>query len=536
MARLFRRPSDTIGFTILYWSTLFVAVAGLTAYAWDRINTVSSRQFFIQSHNIYTTANNPKMSIPDVIFCTWRVSQLEVSRGATFQRTDLNNSGLPQGYTVNTPCSLESHDAMWVVSSVNDTMDTYSANDPMNFIFTADTSDASDHYFYVFIVPREANPYRENPVIYGNATVLDFGARRNFHVGVQNAVDMYLYFASEKTYVLRSDILGLFNQYDYSATEYLSTSTAESFFHSNRTWIALWLPTLMVENHQVLATSLPDAFASWGGAVSIVFALFYVFFGSRRIAPFGLIQKFLMRESTKSNIAAVYGNWKKDKDGFYRRDSGPRMSTSSSINSFSNFRSDSDPRSARQPLQFLPSVPAIQNINFQNAGNQEHPSQEPPEQTRSAHLQQQLLHHEELVSLREQMQNHARILHHLQKHEQRFKDTETLLKEFYFDMDLVDTNSAVPDAASMMFEPNTPSVGQSTWIQRLFETAPESTKIKGFDDAADEETTALKGAAYSLAGHDQAWMNVSSPGQKNKGSEAEAISPFQMVVLNVREE
>jgi len=85
---------------------------------------------------------------------------------------------------------------------------------------------------------------------------------------------------------------------------------------------------------------------------------------------------------------------------------------------------------------------------------------------------------QELFELRDQLRRHAKVLKHLQKHEQRFKDTETLLNEYYLDMDLVEIGGDGPimdelraDVSSIsedMTEELHPTTREPTVMGRLF--------------------------------------------------------------------
>ncbi|GJJ76090.1 hypothetical protein EMPS_08449 [Entomortierella parvispora] len=56
---------------------------------------------------------------------------------------------------------------------------------------------------------------------------------------------------------------------------------------------------------------------------------------------------------------------------------------------------------------------------------------------------------QDFIELKDQMRRHAKVLKHLQTHEERFKDTETLLNEYYLDMDVVETVGDGPSLAEL---------------------------------------------------------------------------------------
>ncbi|KAF9353723.1 hypothetical protein BGX26_008516 [Mortierella sp. AD094] len=482
------------------------------------------------------------MPVPDLVFCT---SKLTLNKSKTsdlfsFKRFYLaGNADVPKGMRINTPCGGGDYGSMWVLWTANGTWNTYETVemarvrfDPegtslwyqlrvaRQIILTISTpyylhpNEPQDNAFFsLFLIPHELNPYRVETFIPSNSTRRDPRFRTNYHYGVQNQTNLHAFVRPERTRVLRNDFWGYFNQYNDSATEYMLTSSLDYNFSPGETWMGLYPPTMMVENKQVLIMSFMDALASWGGAFSIVFGLFFVLFGVRPLSPFGLIQKYLMRDSTKANISKIYGNWKKDRDGYYREDRGggggnrdSRMSISSSHTSlsgldsvgtdnrrsFQNFHID---QSSREPLLAGGSAP---NRDFPEV-NETHP-----------HF---LV--DEVLALRKEMKAQAKVLKHLQKHEQRFMDIETLLKEFYLDMDLVDTKTVDPDTVALLSPPtenlysseaNTPPpIG---WTQRLFRTMTTSGRPTAVNNDPESDTVGLSASAQGIAGYDQTQWNV----------------------------
>ncbi|KAI8358812.1 hypothetical protein B0O80DRAFT_256513 [Mortierella sp. GBAus27b] len=54
--------------------------------------------------------------------------------------------------------------------------------------------------------------------------------------------------------------------------------------------------------------SIQSAIGSFGGVLSLVSSVLVLFFGAGRVAPFGLVQKWLLRSSTKAKIRKAYRN------------------------------------------------------------------------------------------------------------------------------------------------------------------------------------------------------------------------------------
>ncbi|ORZ26607.1 hypothetical protein BCR41DRAFT_202676 [Lobosporangium transversale] len=280
-------------------------------------------------------------------------------------------------------------------------------------------------------------------------------------------------------------------------------------------------------SRQVLLVSAPDAFSSWGGLFSLVFGVFYMLFGSRRMSPFGIIQKYMLRSRTKAMIANIYGNWKRDSSGnYYCRDSEgiPRMEDgikggSSYISLGRRASSSADlPLQDRQqvPLPYLPG-----NTDSSDSSNivleQQYMTQFSNTKAASdgnannVYSLQQQIHHGEFLALRDQVEAHAKILRHLQGHEQRFKDTETLLKEFYLDMDLVDTKALAQDTALLTSTTvenvdTTSNQGkeQSSWRKSLsdglFRTNQHPVLTRNTSDDS-EERIALRESGFAMGFH-----------------------------------
>lgn len=59
---------------------------------------------------------------------------------------------------------------------------------------------------------------------------------------------------------------------------------------------------------EILVLSIQSAIGSFGGVLSLVSSVLVLFFGAGRVAPFGLVQKWLLRSSTKAKIRKAYRN------------------------------------------------------------------------------------------------------------------------------------------------------------------------------------------------------------------------------------
>lgn len=220
-----------------------------------------------------------------------------------------------------------------------------------------------------------------------------------------------------------------------------------------------------------------------------------------------------MRASTKSNLGRVYGNWRKDKYG-------------GSLSTLEGNSSLKKPPHSSRPIA-TGDIKSEYNSNSNNPGRRYGPYQQQQQQQNQPEDLVNL--REEFVALRQEMDNQikAGILQYIQRHEQRFKDMESLLSEFYLDMDLVDmdehlaradassnkTGSSSLSSSGLPFttaKTDSLSGGQDVrqrtgWLQRLFNTEPTATSADtgGFQEAPREETVGLRGAGYGMGGYDQ---------------------------------
>ncbi|KAG0049469.1 hypothetical protein BGZ83_005745 [Gryganskiella cystojenkinii] len=544
MSRFFRRKSDSLTFTLLWWFAFIVSAGGLIYYGKTRIALVNTRATVLQTKTILASETERSIEIPDILVCTHNATVVGLTAGFIFKKypagVRLQASQIP-----NSPCSSD-FDDLYIISSLNNPMDTYSAGFNRSYMrVTFEPVGPLVWYhgqnYYMFTVPNDNNPYKDTGLRNGSGIGTEVGQDstllRNIHVGRQNLTWTYLTTYSTHTKVLASGFSGLFGSYNDSATISIVTSETEVLYSPGSFSIVYWLPTMKIENQEVLTTSIPDAFASFGGAFSIVCGVFYIFFGHSRVTPFGLIQKFAMRVKTKKNLRKVYGNWKQDKDGNYYEAAPGGDGTSSSIsyaeeekpqgsqhqrrlykhrpvslNSLQSLSSaatnlEDDPAihrrpplspfssgpsdhtggmggSSSRPVSYQPrtsynssttttavssptGVTNNNNVGMDGLGSpiKDLKINNDPASTFENLVQMQRQYqqcHQELVAFKSQLARHARVLKHLQRHEQRFKDTETLLNEFYLDMDLVDTRD---DLGSGDFEtenkPRGPSMTMS---------------------------------------------------------------------------
>ncbi|KAF9211325.1 hypothetical protein BGZ59_008233 [Podila verticillata] len=144
-----------------------------------------------------------------------------------------------------------------------------------------------------------------------------------------------------ETYALRSDIWGYFGSL-YKVPQRSVQTENTSAYYSGQSRIQIFFPKEEIVQRQILLTSIPSAFADWGGWFSVVWSLFYILFGSPRLDPFGLVALLFMTNKAKRKILKAYGPLPQQPI----RPDGPddpfqhRMSTTSTATSISSFASD----------------------------------------------------------------------------------------------------------------------------------------------------------------------------------------------------
>ncbi|KAF9290543.1 hypothetical protein BGZ68_006779 [Mortierella alpina] len=109
------------------------------------------------------------------------------------------------------------------------------------------------------------------------------------------------------TKVIRSDIWGLFGSTE-AEQEYSIETLWIPLSTNNYSIIDVYLAQGSHNDTQILVTSIPRAFADWGGAFSVAWAIFFFFFGAPRVDPFGIISRLIGRK-TQRYVTTFYGQW-----------------------------------------------------------------------------------------------------------------------------------------------------------------------------------------------------------------------------------
>ncbi|KAF9116238.1 hypothetical protein BGX27_004089 [Mortierella sp. AM989] len=499
----FRKSSNSITYSVLYWTFLSGAIGTLVYYAYNRVSVVLERNFFIQSEDVYASGTNI-LSAPSFILCLTNAEPFDATLTPHYwshKHVSLVDPTIPEGQKIYSPCYAAATD-MYIFSTFKDGVEyTYGGMAGFNFSASVRGPNARGRPGQLFIVPHEDNPF-QNTTFVPKTGVDPFrfsDIQRNSYNFYQNSASILVTATLQRTKVLRNDFLGLFGSFNESATTYVINSNSQLLENLNVTMIRMWWPVKETESYQVLVVSAPEALSSWGGAFSLIVSIFVLLFGDRPFSPFGLIQKYILKSSTKKKIAYVC---KKEKDA----DDG----NSSLATLDGNYLEAEQPKA---PLPFL--LGPTRGAESQQNNRQQ--------DLTAVHHQQQQIHHEELVSLREQVQILQKALRHSQKNEQRVKEIEILLREFYLDMDLVQPDGENPKSTKS----NSPSIGlpftsaksdtlsnnrdlrnrKENWSPNSNNTEP----VHGeYQEYPMEETTELRRAEHGM-GSGQAYHPTSSP-------------------------
>ncbi|KAG0038941.1 hypothetical protein BGZ83_002948, partial [Gryganskiella cystojenkinii] len=257
---------------------------GLLYYGFSKIKDVASRDFFTQTKVNEMSPKQRFGNFPDVIF--WR----ELS-----------------------PCE-EQDDLMTVITMgnapINVTNFFY-----MRFIIAPRKETAlgnySTWYSGVFIVPSQANPYARIGGSLSSIVRRPSSLESNSYYPQQARSMVDIHVEPKATKVIHTGIWGLFGASEEELQYSVSSSSNTRASNENMSAIDVVLSSVSLNQTQILVTSIPSAFADWGGAFSAAWAIFYFCFGAPRLNPFGMISR-LIRRKTQRSITKFYGYWSSD--------------------------------------------------------------------------------------------------------------------------------------------------------------------------------------------------------------------------------
>ncbi|KAF9435612.1 hypothetical protein BGZ76_005899 [Entomortierella beljakovae] len=427
-----RKSADSLAYSVLYYVFLAGAVVTLIYYAYNRVDAVIQRNYFVQSKYFYHTEEST-VTVPNVVLCMTNAEfkPLDTPPNWDYKIYNLQDPSLPTGFRYDTPCSTRGsapHTHAYIFFTIHERLPSH--HDMTKFMFPV-TPNNTGLTGVVHIIPQQNNPYMNASIVPNDS--------RNLHPEL--TTNNFFFYQGQSitritpelitTRTLRTDFRGLFGVYNETGTSYAVASRGTTSYVFNFTGVGMTFPSRETLGEEVLVVSAPVAISSWGGAFSLIVSIFFLLFGDRPFSPFGIIQKYIMKSSTKKKIATVVE--KKDAD-----EENPLTSL------------DDDPTLnadlTKAPLPFV-----LGNANAQ-AGYAQNPD------VAKLQFQQQQIHHDELVSLRQQVQALKKGLKRAQGNDVRINHIETLLREFYFDMDLVQTeitenSSDTKTASSTSYSP-----------------------------------------------------------------------------------
>ncbi|KAF9923644.1 hypothetical protein BGZ67_009720 [Mortierella alpina] len=306
-SKQFSAPSkqlfDSFAYTTLWWfATIFLNLA-LIAYGVSKIQDVISKDMFLQIKTIEVSPARRFVNFPDIIFCTGE-SVIEIwaqDKHGSPVDTFENASFVP--YDVSSQIELDSipcdygHDTLWVWSMENTPVDVAHAG-MLGFNFwpknEAQPGNFSSQIAFGFLLPSQNNPFRGG--LPSSPNSFPTSMRHNvYDISSYSAKSIQV--IPEATKTIRSDIWGLFGAYEKESSHSIS-SNADSQHPMS--------PLKQISYSRI--TSIPNAFAAWGGAFTAAWSLFYICFGTPRVDPFGFIARIFRRRS-QASLAKAYGFW-----------------------------------------------------------------------------------------------------------------------------------------------------------------------------------------------------------------------------------
>ncbi|KAI9232439.1 MAG: hypothetical protein BYD32DRAFT_455452 [Podila humilis] len=356
----FRRTSDSVAYACIWWFAFFICNAGLIYYGYTKVRDILSRDFFLQVTEMPRSYFNNTMSFPDIMMCSTGTTLNSASSLVDIHGNEISYTHIPVQNATQQMYRDLCNDHIWlsIISTKNELVNMTQNEDSIFVISLAPLPNVTTEYFsWFYIAPNYNNPFltgKEVPhEVWSDLWDNHFSISQNF-------TTLEIQVANVQTLVLRNDFWGLFGETEKEPKHTVS-AIGSSFFHSGGSQIEIYLPKKEIHRKQIPLTSIPSAFAEWGGWFSVVWGVFYVFFGSPRLDPFGLVAMFFMSNKTKRRILKAYGPLPQQSPPQTEPDSSPnrpRMSTSSTFSSITSYGSDptlyNHPMSPTRPGQHSP--------------------------------------------------------------------------------------------------------------------------------------------------------------------------------------
>ncbi|KAI8358809.1 hypothetical protein B0O80DRAFT_256329 [Mortierella sp. GBAus27b] len=239
----------------------------------------------------------------------------------------------------------------------------------------------------------------QTPTVEGLTDDLDStekGFIRDIHIIPRFQSSNTMVVTNRVIHTLRDGFLGYFGRRDGAKTVYSAEIDVRPATLGNLTIQDFWVEVReVIDETETLVVPIQAAIASFGGIFSLISSVLILLYGAGRIAPFGFVQRWFMNAGTRERMNTIYGTWKQG-DG-----------TANTAGTADDKEKQVDPFSSEKQMESSSSeTPLDGNIS----------------------------------DLREQVR----------VHETRFKELETLLKTFYLDMGLVNTDDYKPNTVSIV--------------------------------------------------------------------------------------
>ncbi|KAG0095953.1 hypothetical protein BGZ93_005204 [Podila epicladia] len=110
-------------------------------------------------------------------------------------------------------------------------------------------------------------------------------------------------FMNVETHTLRTDFWGYFGTLNKTTVRSVETESTSAFYNGS-TEIQVFFPRKELDHRQILLTSIPSAFAAWGGWFSVVWGIFYILFGSPPYVPDADPSRRMSNSSTMTSMSS----------------------------------------------------------------------------------------------------------------------------------------------------------------------------------------------------------------------------------------
>ncbi|KAF9574720.1 hypothetical protein EC968_005725 [Mortierella alpina] len=332
-------------------------------------------QHYLQTSEISSFAGDGLIEIPDLVVCSRYAGVALITQGMNL--------------TVQA----------WNISST--------ARTPANY---------TGYLAWIYVLPNRDNPYAWNSGMLPPGSPFPRELDDNMYIASQLDSGLSIQTTPVKTWEKRTDIWGLFGRLK-TQPQYTVRSSVSDIKRANSSFIMVGLPTFSVEQSELLITTIPNAFASWGGAFSATFGIFHILFGSPRIDPFGIIAVYFFGYNMKRKISKTYGSWRRASP--IRKDGHPISGNdnglaSSRASTFADFH-----QLDQNPSPLSPScIRSLPTYSFEGNGCSD------------------ALEDDMHLDPWARQERHNRVT------EAKFKELEGLLREYYLNMELVDTRDS----------------------------------------------------------------------------------------------